>query len=327
MNKLATDLRLAALIAALALALLGAAAAHAQPIDLDAYLRLLREAHAAAERRDQIGLGQVAPALAAVRSVALPGGGSAPADNRWLAQALAAPRPDLPAITARLGALIDALSPPAGPPAADAEQRLRAILSQPPFSQADPPRAPSWLAQLLRWLFGLLGRAFSPVSQAAAQGGGGLAWAMAAIGLLIVGAVLAVWLRGLRRALAPPARLRDADPEADLSAGEAAQRAADLARAGDYRRAARMLYLSSLLWLDESGRLRYERSLTNREHLDRLGDNPALRERLRPVVETFDRVWYGDLALDAVGFAAYERDVAALREAPGPAAPERGARI
>ncbi|MEI7769472.1 MAG: DUF4129 domain-containing protein, partial [Chloroflexales bacterium] len=111
--------------------------------------------------------------------------------------------------------------------------------------------------------------------------------------------------------------LRDADPEAALGAAEAAQRAGDLARAGDYRRATRMLYLSSLLWLDESGRLRYDRSLTNREYLERLGDSPNLRERLRPVVETFDQVWYGDIALDAAGFAAYAGQVAALRASQG----------
>jgi hypothetical protein len=302
------------LLAALALALLSAAAAQAQALNMDGYLRLLREAHAAAERRDQIGLEQVAPTLAAVRSVALPEGGSAPADNRWLTVALEAPRPDMPAIAARLGALIDALSYRSDPPAADAEERLRAMLAKPPFSQADAPRAPSWLGELLRWLFELLDRAFSPVSRAAAQGGGGLAWLMAGLGLLIVGVVLALWLRGLRHALAPSARPQRDDPEATLSAGEAAQRASDLARAGDYRRAARMLYLSSLLWLDENGRLRYDRSLTNREYLSHLGNDPALRERLRPVVETFDRVWYGDVALDAAGFAAYEGQVAALRE-------------
>ncbi len=309
--------RLTILIAALALTLLGALPARAQPIDLDAYLRLLREAHAAAERGDRIGLEQAAPAMAAVDSVSLPGGGSAPVDNRWLAAALAAPSPDMPAISARLGALIDALSYPSGPPPADAEDRLRAILSRPPFGQDEPPREPGWIERFLQWLGELLGRMVTPASRAASQGGGGLSWAMAILGLLIVGAVLAVWLRGLRRALAPTARLRDDDPEAGLSAGQASDRAGDLARAGDYRRAARMLYLSALLWLDEHGRLRYDRTLTNREHLARLGDNPTLRERLRPVVETFDSVWYGDAPLDAAGFAAYEGQVAALREAQG----------
>jgi hypothetical protein len=104
------------------------------------------------------------------------------------------------------------------------------------------------------------------------------------------------------------------DPEEGLGAGEAARQAGDIAREGDYRRAARLLYLSALLWLDESGRLPYQRALTNREHLDRLAGSPALREAMRPVVETFDRVWYGETPLDAAGFAIYEQQVKTLRE-------------
>lgn len=301
-------LRHAILIAALA-ALLSAGAARAQPLDLAGYLRLLRTAHAAAARGDRLGLEEVAPALAGVRSVALPDGGAAPADNRWLAGALDTPRPDLPAIAARLGAQIDALTPPAGPPAADAEARLRAILAGPPFGQGDAPREPGWLDRLLRWLGEQLGRIIGPVGRAAVSSGGGMAWLLAIAGLLTVGLVLAVWARGLRGALAPAARIAAGTAEADLSAAAAATRAAELARAGDYRGAARMLYLSSLLRLDERGRLRYERTLTNREYLDRLGHSPDLRERLRPVVETFDGVWYGGLPLDAEGYARYARQV------------------
>lgn len=302
----------AALLLALALALLAAPPARAQATDIEGYLLLLREAHAAAERRDRIGLEQVAPALLAVRRVALPGG-EAPADNRWLAEALDTPDPDLPTIAARLGALIEALTYPSGPPAADAEARLRAILAAPPFTRPELPRAPGWLDRLFEWLLERIASVLSPVGRAAAENGGGLSWAIAALGLLIVAAVTTIWLRGLRRAIAPPAHMRD-DPEAGLGPGEAARQAGDLARAGDYRRAARLLYLSALLWLDESGRLRYERDLTNREHLDRLEGSPALREALRPVVETFDRVWYGEAPLDADGFAAYQRQVEALRE-------------
>ena len=42
-------------------------------------------------------------------------------------------------------------------------------------------------------------------------------------------------------------------------------------------------------------------------------DNPALRERMTPIVETFDRVWYGHLPIDADSFAAYQQQVEALR--------------
>lgn len=55
----------------------------------------------------------------------------------------------------------------------------------------------------------------------------------------------------------------------------------------------RYLYLAALLRLDERGQLRYNRALTNREYLDRVQDNPHLQAALPPIVETFDRVWYG----------------------------------
>ena len=75
----------------------------------------------------------------------------------------------------------------------------------------------------------------------------------------------------------------------------------------------RYLYISALLWLDERDILRYDRALTNREYLERVRDNPALRARMAPIVETFDRVWYGHLPIDAESFAAYQQQIEALR--------------
>ncbi|NTV63803.1 MAG: DUF4129 domain-containing protein, partial [Oscillochloris sp.] len=239
---------------------------------------------------------------------------SAPADNRWLAQALDQPRPDVPQIAAHLGALIDVLSYPAAPDAAAAEQRLRDILAQPPFAQPERSDKPGWLERFLQWLNDLFGSRVVPADHVQPKGSQGISWLITLIGLLTIGAVLAIWLRGLRWASAPLTRRPDEDPEVALSAAEATRQADSLAHSGDYRRAARMLYLSALLWLHEQGRLRYDRSLTNREHLDRLGEQSALRERLRPVIETFDSVWYGDLPLDATSFATYERQVEALRD-------------
>lgn len=307
--------RYTTLIIAVVLALLGVHVAYAQPLDVDSYLRLLREAHAAAERHDRISLDHAAATLSAVERVTMPGGDSAPSDNRWLVAALDSSEPDMTAIAARLGALIDALSYPSGPPVADAEARLRAILAKPPFAGSESPHEPSWIDRFFAWLIDLLGRSFAPVEEIVSRGGSNLSWLIAIIGLVLVGIVLTVWLRGLRRILMPVAQLRNNDdPEAALSPDEAARQAGDLAHTGDYRRAARMLYLSALLWLDDQGRLRYDRALTNREYLERLETNPALRERLRPVVETFDRVWYGDVPLDARSFAVYRGQVESLRE-------------
>jgi hypothetical protein len=130
--------------------------------------------------------------------------------------------------------------------------------------------------------------------------------------VLLLG-VIAYLVRGLRRGLVAEASADDGDPEASLTAKTALEQAGGLARGGDYRTAVRYLYLSALLWLDERGALRYDRALTNHEHLDRVRDNPALRDRLAPVVDTFDRVWYGHLPIDEATFAAYQRQVEELR--------------
>lgn len=140
-------------------------------------------------------------------------------------------------------------------------------------------------------------------------------WMIAGIGLLLLLGMLIYLLRGLRGSWTREAQINDADdPEAHLTANTALQQATILARGGDYRTAVRYLYLSSLLWLDERGMLRYDRTLTNREYLERLSDNAELRLWLVPIVDTFDRVWYGHMALDADSFAAYQQQVDGLRK-------------
>ncbi len=66
------------------------------------------------------------------------------------------------------------------------------------------------------------------------------------------------------------------------------------------------------LWLEERGLVRYDRSRTNREYLAQLRGKPTY-ETFVPVVETFERVWYGKRPLDAEDFNKYETQIAALR--------------
>lgn len=309
---------LVALVAAAILAIPGArpAAAQGQPLDLAVYERLLREAQAAASRGDRFSLDEVAPRLVATPGVRLPDGSVALADNSWLAAELARPNPRLDQIAARLGALVDALAAPPSSAPADAEARLEEILSRPPF--ADPserPREPGWLERFFEWLAGLLGEVTVPVGEAATGAPGTAAsWALTAAGAALVIAVLALWLRGLGRNLRPAAALPPAATPEARDQADARTQAAALARSGDYRGAVRLLALAALLWLDEGGQLRYDAHQTNREHLQRLRDKPDLRSRLAPVVDTADRVWYGNAPLDAAGYAAYERQVDALKE-------------
>jgi hypothetical protein len=307
--------------------------AQADTIELSAYEALLRAARTAAARGDRLDLEEIVAQLEPVTAVRTSAGATAPLDNRWLLEALDTPNPNLPAIAEQLGALIDALNyvGPDAPP--DGLAQLDQILSNPPFGQPDrPPREPGPIDRFFEWLFELLAEWLQPVGEvaegAAATNPDAVSWVIVALGALLVIAVLVIWIRGMRRSLAPPAaRLIDPDdPEANLTPSDARNQARELAAQGDYRTATRLLYLSALLWLDERRTLRYERHLTNREYLTRLADRPELRSQMQPVVETFDKVWYGRQSLDAAGFADYERQVAALRESEERATPPEAPR-
>ena len=289
------------------------AMAQNQPPDLETYTGWVREAFAAAQRSDRLGLEDAATRLVATSSVRLPGEATIAVDNGWLRDALKSAEPDLPVIAERLGAIIDALAQPPSAAPADARERLQRMLDQPPFKQPDAPQTPAWLREFFDWLGRLLENAFRPLGRISPSGGRTVAWVIAIVGAVLLVGVLAYLLRGLRRGVVARAHADDGDPEANLTAKTALDQAGGLARGGDYRTAVRYLYISALLWLDERDILRYDRALTNREYLERVRDNTALRERMAPIVETFDRVWYGHLPIDAESFAAYQRQIDELR--------------
>jgi hypothetical protein len=114
-----------------------------------------------------------------------------------------------------------------------------------------------------------------------------------------------------QRRVKPTEQIDSDDP---TTSAEAINRATGSENEGDYRAAIRYLYLSSLLLLDERNVMKYEPTLTNREHLQRIANRPHLSEALRPVVNTFDRVWYGFAPVDEPAYAEFRRNVQQLRE-------------
>jgi hypothetical protein len=308
----------AAILLLVVLVVLAAAPAtlHAQatPPDLPTYEGWLREAFAAAQRDDRLGLAEIAPNLIATTSVQLSNEASIPVDNRWLEQALQQDPPDMPMIASRLGAMLDALAQPVATVPDDATERLQEMLNNPPFARPDDGgntligRFFEWL---LRQIARLLGSGNGDVGTVPANIFG---WLVAAASVVLLVGALVYLLSGVRGSVTSDAYLNGtADAEANLTASAAFQQASTLAHGGDYRTAMRYLYLSSLLWLDERDLLRYDRALTNREYLERLHNDPELRSHLAPIVDTFDRVWYGYDTLDSEGFAAYRQQVEALR--------------
>lgn len=296
-------------------------------LTLDGYEQCVREAYAAARSSDRISLDQIAPRLAQTREIGLGDGTSVPADNAWLTQALAQEPPDYGQIEARLAAIIDALSQQRSAQDPDALRKLDEVFSRPPFESRDVPSA--WMQfwrgvgnaieAFFDWIFGSMPTINPPATPPTPRSFGNmtpLGWTLLIIGLLLVLALVIYAFRGVRQSLVRDAKVRAdaADDEEKISAGEALGRAQAQATAGDYRTAARYLYLSSLLWLDERRLLRYDRSLTNREYLDETRANQALHDKLAPVVNTFDRVWYGHRELEEADFRAYEEQVRSLRD-------------
>jgi hypothetical protein len=322
-GKIAT----AILFLALGLGASGAARA-ADSIPLDEYWRRIDAAAdlLAGGEADATTIAALADDLAAIERVELPGGQILPVDNGDLVATLR--RSDLSqdeveAVLARLRAIQDTRDASAGQPAQATEQtfaRLEEILARSEFTQArqEPAREESLLQRVLLWLRRELFRWLSRLGNVP-----GMSYLLAALGVAVVLAVLAYAFSGAWRQWASEGRAGgDAAPgdEVDLSSGEALRRADALAAGGDYRQAVRYLYLSTLLWLDEHRLLRYDPALTNREFLHQLerdAGHARLREALSPVVELFDRVWYGFAPLDDRGYGAFARQVEQVRQVPG----------
>jgi hypothetical protein len=185
-------------------------------------------------------------------------------------------------------------------------QRLHDILNNPPF--VDGP-----LQRIWRYVLELLGRLLGSVSP---QGDG--RWVVIVVGLVVATVVLFSLVRSVRSTLAHEARVPQAPADdAPATSEEALASAQSFAAASDYRNAMRQLYLATLIALDERGLLRYDRSLTNRETLRAVHrTNTALAIELDPVIDAFDRTWYGFAPVDARMFEVYRARVEVLRRFP-----------
>ena len=173
--------------------------------------------------------------------------------------------------------------------------------------------------RIQRWFDDLLER-IRPRQQTSAGGAAGrivgsvAGWAIVVVGSLLLAVLLSYWLRRLlggilTDSVARPRRTESGEP---ATATEARKLASAQAQSGDYRQAVRSLFLSALLHLREGGLLHYADSQTNRELLASLPPQSPARPHLEPVVETFDRVWYGIREPDEQTFNAYRREVNAL---------------
>lgn len=195
-------------------------------------------------------------------------------------------------------------------------EQLKRILARPEFGPTLWERIVNWLRDLLRRLWP---DQVSPEAGAAAETASNvLQWVIASVGGVLIALLLSYWLHGFLRSFVADAEARrrlEAGEDAPLTATEARQQAARLAQLGNYRQAVRQLYLSALLQLEDSGFLNKDRSLTNREYVAQVAHIPPIYIRFRPVVETFDAVWYGIREPDHEAFHRYEQAIDSLNQA------------
>ena len=153
-------------------------------------------------------------------------------------------------------------------------------------------------------------------STAAQAMGAAIKWGIILAGGALLIFIIGNWLAALLGGVVEDADLRrpDGDGKTPLTARQARRLASQMAQAGDYREAVRHLYLSVLFKLEESGFAPRDRSKTNRELLAAVQENGAVRQHLQPVVETFDRVWYGVREPDAATFQSYAAEIDALMQ-------------
>ena len=220
---------------------------------------------------------------------------------------------------ARLAALRTALDAPAARLSLPNQHNLAAldgILSRPPF--VSPPDFWTALGEFLqrlvlrsplgavinaisRLLHSLLGSAAGPVERVL------LKELLVSVAGLIVAAVLVFAAHRSFGTFVPHAELADQDREEGrrLDAAGARARAATLAAAGDYREAARYVFLSTLLALDEAGRLRVDVTTGNRDVLRQARAVPHLAEALTPVVRGFELFWFGHAPVTRQDYERY----------------------
>ncbi len=216
---------------------------------------------------------------------------------------------------------------PQGNPAA-AVSAARAVLAQPEFaSDPPPPPPPSVADKLAAWLDKLHPPHSSStpnVPNANPKIILGILIAIAAAAFAVLVAVL-VQAIGRREAREKPLALDEEeailvearDTDSLLALAEQS------AKAGDHRRAFRLVYLASLVALDTNGVLRFDRSKTNWEYLRllRAAGRSDMYAALTPLTREFDQVWYGFAPADASQYARALAQYHALQSAPAQAAP------
>ena len=126
-------------------------------------------------------------------------------------------------------------------------------------------------------------------------------------------AILAHIIYTFYRAMAAPPELPRVQQEEQPHLSDLKDRAFDLAAAGNYVDASRMLYKAALLLLEQSRGSRLRVGLTNQEYLGTFKVSWVI-EHLQVFVDLIDWKWYRDRSFDRVDFESCRQAFASLEQ-------------
>lgn len=301
------------LVGAVLLSLMTSGTTSVLAADLDEYRQTLQAALADLERGTATDVKQAISRLRSIESVKVPDGTVVPVDHSAILEDLATQEPAIETAKTRLRAMLTELNRSELSEhvrISDAKTSLERVFDRREF-RPDPPPNPvvlflRWIREAIWiWLNQIFGRVLG--GEAVSRN---VRTAIEAIGLLVIATLLAWVVLRFRREIGSGVAALPVDHAAPhITSEEARAEAERLARAGNFRAAARAVYVAALLHWDELGRLRFDRSLTNQEVLAKAraqGDS-ALVAQLAPLVERFDRFWYGGIAPSPEDYAGFAR--------------------
>lgn len=133
--------------------------------------------------------------------------------------------------------------------------------------------------------------------------------------LIVVVAALALIGTAVALLLWPGKEEEESEEEKEQTkVATAVQEGRQLVEKGDYREAARQLFLAMLLALDDKGILRFDRNRTNRELLQQERLHEEIVPSLIPIIATYERVWYGLEPLPAAEYERLVKEIKAIRD-------------
>lgn len=171
------------------------------------------------------------------------------------------------------------------------------VLSRPEFAGLQKSSWEKWLAKWQR-------RILDAVSSVLGALPGWLAWVILIWAVLTLLAILGHFVFVLLQTtgmLGAPRRARPSPSQAreswlgvpDLRFEPVYRRAHELRRNGHWAEAIRYFYVAALLWLDDRGRLTFERWKTDRDYRSELAGEPTVRQRFDSAARLFEEATYG----------------------------------